>query len=335
LLAGRWRDLRTSAPWIGAAIATAIFLPHLIWEARFGWPSLEFMRNAAESKNVKLPAGEFLAGQILQTGLGQSLVWISGLAFLFRARGMPSIRAVGWMFVAVASVMLVTNAKAYYLSPIYFPLVAAGAVAIERTAVRPRLGWLRPAIGALVLVFSLIALPFAIPVLPIDTFVRYQNALGMTPKAEERDRAADVPQSYSDMFGWEGMVSQIADAYARLTPEERRHTVIFARNYGEAAAIDFFGRRFGLPRATCPHNSYWYWGSGDPEMTTAIVIGGERTLEANLADLTGPGRFDTATLAATTSCDHCRPLENGRMIFICRGPHFRFRDIWADERHFV
>jgi hypothetical protein len=245
----------------------------------------------AESKNVKLPAGEFLMGQILQTGLGQSLVWISGLAFLFRARGMPSIRAVGWMFVAVTSVMLVTNAKAYYLSPIYFPLVAAGAVAIERTASRRRLGWLRPAIGALVLVFSLIALPFAVPVLPIDTFVRYQNALGMTPKAEERDRAADVPQSYSDMFGWEGMVSQIADAYARLTPEERRHTVIFARNYGEAAAIDFFGRRAGLPRAICPHNNYWYWGSGDPEMTTAIVIGGERTLEANLADLTGPGRI--------------------------------------------
>jgi hypothetical protein len=293
------------------------------------------MRNAAEQKNVALPAGEFLAGQVLQTGLGQALVWISGLAFLFRARDTPSIRAVGWMFVAVASFMLLTNAKAYYLSPIYFPLVAAGAVSIERLAARRVLGWLRPALVSLVIVFSLISLPFAVPVLPIDTFVRYQRALGMTPKAEERDAVADVPQSYSDMFGWEAMVSQVADAYAHLPPEEKRHAVIFARNYGEAAAIDFFGRRYGLPKAICPHNSYWYWGSGDPQMTTAIVIGGARTLEANLADLTSPGRFDTATLAAVTSCNHCRPLENGRMIFICRGPHFTFQSIWALERFFI
>ena len=185
------------------------------------------------------------------------------------------------------------------------------------------------------MVFGLIALPFAVPVLPVDAFVRYQRALGMLPKAEERDAVGDLPQSYSDMFGWEAMVAQIAVAYNQLTPDERRHAVIYVRNYGEAAAVDFFGRRYGLPRATCAHNSYWYWGSGDPEMRAAIVLGGSRTLEDNLADLVGPGRFDQATLAAATQCEHCRPLENGRMIFICRGPHFTFRQIWADERHII
>jgi len=99
--------------------------------------------------------------------------------------------------------------------------------------------------------------------------------------------------------------------------------------------VDFFGRRYGLPKATCAHNNYWYWGPGDPEMRVAIVVGARRTLEDNLADLKGPGRFDEATLAATTHCEHCRPSENGLMIFICRGPHFTFQQIWPHERHFI
>ena len=70
-------------------------------------------------------------------------------------------------------------------------------------------------------------------------------------------------------------------------------------------------------------------------MRAAIIVGGERTLDENLADLVGLGRFDQADLAATTQCNHCRPLENGRMIFICRGPHFTFREIWVHERFII
>ncbi|HEX5069478.1 MAG TPA: glycosyltransferase family 39 protein [Vicinamibacterales bacterium] len=332
LLTDRRRDLLQPWFWIGGMVAALIFLPHLIWEARHDWVSLEFMRNATGQKNVPLSAGGFAAGQIMQTGLGQAVVWIAGLAFLIRARANPALRAIAWLFVIVAGVMMATHAKTYYLSPIYFPLVAAGAVAIERAAAKRALGWLRPAIAGLVIVFGVVALPFTVPVLPVDQFVRYERALGMMPKAEERDAVGDLPQHYSDMFGWEAMVAQIAAAYDQLTPAERQHAVIYVRNYGEAAAVDFFGRRYGLPRATCPHNNYWYWGSGDPEMRTAIIIGRSRTLEDNLADLAGPGRFDEATLAATTRCEYCRPQENGRMIFICRGPRFTFRDIWAGER---
>jgi hypothetical protein len=239
------------------------------------------------------------------------------------------------MYAVVVALMIAGNSKAYYLTPIYFPFLAAGAIVIEQAARRRHLGWMTPAVGAVLVILGLIALPFAVPVLPIDDFLRYQKALGQTPRAEERQALADLPQYYADMFGWEEMVEQVAAVYGRLDPEEQRGCVIFARNYGEAAAIDFFGKRHGLPRAVSPHNSYWHWGPGEGAMRVAIVFGDATSLEQNLADLTGPGRFESVELAATTRCQHCMPFENGRMIFLCRGAKFSLQDIWPAERVFI
>src|SRR5262249_21270558 len=38
--ARRW--LATPGPWIAAALALAIFAPHLVWQILHGWPTLEF-----------------------------------------------------------------------------------------------------------------------------------------------------------------------------------------------------------------------------------------------------------------------------------------------------
>ncbi len=43
ILANRWL-------WLGGAIAFAIFLPNLIWEATHGWPQIEVVRNGQAFK---------------------------------------------------------------------------------------------------------------------------------------------------------------------------------------------------------------------------------------------------------------------------------------------
>src|SRR2546426_4446870 len=71
------------------------------------------------------------------------------------------------------------------------------------------------------------------------------------------------PQVFADQFGWEEMVAKVAQAYRSLAPEERAKCVLYAHNYGEAAAIDFYGPKFGLPRAASGHNNYFLWGPPD------------------------------------------------------------------------
>ena len=334
ILTPRRRDLLQPWIWLGGIVAALIVLPHVLWELRYGWPTLEFIHNATAYKNAPLSVEEFLGAQPLLVGPGQVAVCLAGIAFFIRARGNASIRALAWMFPIVVAIMIAGNAKPYYLAPIYFPFFAAGAVAIAAASANA-LRWARPMLAAAIVVVGLVELPFAVPVLRVDQFIRYQAALSVKPGTDERDAMGDLPQYYADMFGWEAMVAQVADAYSRLTPDERQHTVIYVRNYGQAGALDFFGRRYRLPKVICAHNNYWYWGTGDPDMQVTIVIGARRTLEENFADLKGPGRFDDVQLAATTNCEHCRPAENGLMIFICRGPHFTFKDIWQNERHFI
>lgn len=187
----------------------------------------------------------------------------------------------------------------------------------------------------MVVIASLVALPFVVPALPVQDFIRYQELTGHAPSAEERSPLGELPQHYADMFGWEELAAQIIAIYQSLPPEDQQYCVIFARNYGEAGAIDFFGGRQGLPPVTCPHNSYAFWAPLDEPMRVAILIGASRDLEENLADLCGPERFDEVTLAATTQCRYCMPYENGRMIFVCRGAHFTFKSIWPEEVFFI
>ncbi len=48
----RWNVLKSFWMYAGVAIGLALFLPHVMWQVDHGWPTLEFMRNAAEYKNL-------------------------------------------------------------------------------------------------------------------------------------------------------------------------------------------------------------------------------------------------------------------------------------------
>src|SRR6266850_740433 len=68
LLTPHRRALRTIWPWVAGLIAASIFLPYVLWEARHGWPTLEFMHNATSLKMVEISPLRFLVGQILEMG---------------------------------------------------------------------------------------------------------------------------------------------------------------------------------------------------------------------------------------------------------------------------
>ncbi len=77
--------------------------------------------------------------------------------------------------------MIVQRAKAYYFTPAFPIVFAAGAWMVERATARA--GWIlaRTAILALIVLSGLSAAPLAKPILPVERFVAYQAALGMEP----------------------------------------------------------------------------------------------------------------------------------------------------------
>ena len=129
------------------------------------------------------------------------------------------------------------------------------------------------------------------------------------------------------MFGWENQVGTVAKVYHSLTPEEKARTIIFCDNYGEAGAIDFLGRKYGLPNAVSGHNNYWFWGPGNWDADIVITVGESREDVAE--------SFADVQLAATVVSEYARPNETNLPIYIGRRPKASLREIWPQTRDFI
>jgi 4-amino-4-deoxy-L-arabinose transferase-like glycosyltransferase len=256
------RLLRNEWFWIAAGIAFVIAVPNLIWQYQHHFPTLEDLENVRrEHKNIELPPLPFIRQQIMMLGPASALVWIAGLGFLLFHREGKRYRSLGVTFLVFFTIMMVLHAKDYYLAPIYPMLFAAGGVFWEKlTETRCGLRWVKIAIPAAVLALGVIVIPLVVPVLPVQKLAPYMESLGMKISRTEGHHSGPLPQHFGDEFGWPEMVATVANVYNSMTSEERARTGILAGNYGEAGAIDFFGARYGLPKAISAHQNYYFWG---------------------------------------------------------------------------
>jgi hypothetical protein len=312
--------------WLGAVIAALIFLPNILWEIRLGWPTLEFLENAVKYKNAILTPWQFLATQ-LQLTVAAVPIWMAGLwFFFFHARG-RKYRALGWTYVIIFATLCALRGKGYYLLPAYPMLLGAGGVWLEEVlAQRPR-RWLRPALIAAMLALAAVSAPMAIPLLPVETFVRYAAWLGIRNPKEERHTMGRLPQFYADMFGWRNMAEQVAAVFHGLPPEDRAHTVILAYNYGDAGAIDYYGPGLRIPNAVSGHNNYYLWGPGPIEPQVVIVIGGSREVAGTM--------FRDVRAAGSITEPNAMPFENNLTIWVCREPKIPLRQLWPMLKYYV
>jgi hypothetical protein len=322
------RMLREPWPWCSALIASVVAVPYLLWEVSHGWPTLEFIRNATTIKMQDVSPFGFIVDQVLTMNPGEAPVWLAGiglgLAGLHGDRG----RVVVGIYLTVFAILVVAgHSRSSYLAPAYPPLLALGAVGLERITASMRWKWMRPTLASVVIVSGIIVLPLALPLVSVETLVRYQAALGVKPASEERHQMGALPQHYADMFGWEEMTSLVAEAYRRLTPEERRRCRIFAQNYGEAGAIDVLGRRRDLPPALSGHNSYWLWGPDAGAWDVLIIIGGNREDNATF--------FREVMIVGQTRSQWSMPYERGLDVSIGRGPKMDIRTLWPTMKRYI
>ncbi len=313
--------------WLGGAIAFVIFLPHILWEIHNGFPTFEFIHNATMKKNLPEPPLHFMANSALQMHPFTLPIWLAGLAFFFIAKAGRAYRLFGWVYVSVLVLFLLTRAKPYYLAPAYLFLFAGGAVAIEAFIQRGNLNWLKPASLVVLLLGGAVLAPYTLPVLPVETFLKYQDFMGLKPGTGEKGESGRLPQQYADMFGWENIAATTATVYNSLSREERQKCVIGASNYGEAGAIDFFGKKYGLPHAISSHNNYWIWGPGEKPGEIAIIVGGDQKGYGEM--------YEDVQHAATVVSEYARSSETNLHVYLCRRPKMTLQQVWPRLRNFI
>ncbi len=317
------RQLLRAGPWLTAGVAGLLFLPHLLWQVQHGWPTREFIENATRYKNLALSPLQFLGAQFLEINPANAPLWVGGLIWLLFARRGRPFRALGIVYVVAFAVMAAQHSKPYYLGAAYPPLLAAGAVVVESLSWR----WLRPIAVALLLAGGAALAPFGTPILPVETFIAYQKALGVAPPQGERSTLGPLPQFFADRFGWRELTEAVARAYRSLPVEDQRRVVIVTANYGEAGALNYYGRRHGLPPAVSQHNSYYLWGPGTGTADIALIVGmNPENLRDAWTSIEEAGRFHSP---------YAMPYEQRYPILICRGLKLPLPDAWRAGRHFI
>ncbi|PKL83225.1 MAG: hypothetical protein CVV24_06120 [Ignavibacteriae bacterium HGW-Ignavibacteriae-3] len=328
LLTNHRKYFLTKELYLGALIALLIFLPYLIWQVMHGFPTLEFMHNAAMLKNRPMSILEFSKNAMLELNPGFVIFIATAFYFFFLTEEGKKFKLISILFITVFLVFVFNNGKPYYMSILYPVMLAAGAVGADILISRYLKDWVRIFIFVLIIPSAVFVTPFAIPVLDLDSFIKFSEFTGLRPSSGERSAQGILPQFFADRFGWKEMAEKVAEVYNKLNEEEKKNVVIFAQNYGEAGAINYYAKKLGLPdRVYSPHNSYWLWGPPkDWDGKTAIIIGSSREDNSEF--------FEDVQLAASHFNRYGMPYENVD-IFICRKNKRPLKDAWKEIKTFI
>jgi hypothetical protein len=319
--------LKSKEFWIGAAIAIIIFLPNIFWQITNSFPTLEFIHNAAAYKNKSMGIGEFVLGSLMELNPVFILFPFTAVYFLFFNKHGKVYSITGWIFVSVFLVFAFDNGKPYYMGVLFPVMLAAGVVGTDYLIEKYLRNFVRVILVLIIIPFVFFTAPFSIPILNVNTFIKYSETLGIKPESGERSELGLLPQFYADRFGWEDMVKEVAAAYNRLSPEEKKEALIFGQNYGEAGAVNFYRKKYNLPEAISSHNNYWIWGyPKNFKGNIMIVIG------SNYKD--NSEFFNDVKLAAHHSNKYGMPYENVD-IFICKDPKMPINEIWKKIKLFI
>jgi hypothetical protein len=307
--------------WLGGLAAFVIFSPNLLWNLHYDWPFLQLIRAIrAEGRDVILGPLPFFSQQLLVVNPFAAPVWLAGLFALLFWRPLRPYRALGWAYLVSYTVIFLQHGKNYYLAPVYPTLFAAGAVAIDSVlGESPSSAWLKPVIVSVVLLSGAYLSPIVVPMFSPERFLAYTKTLPFKlPVNEHSHTRAPLPQWYSDQFGWKEIADETAVAWNRIPQAERSDCGIFAQDYGQAGAIDFFGRREGLPGAMSGDRTYWIWGPHNYSGNCMIVLDDRKEVLE---------RYWNQVESIGTSAPNPYALEQQIPVFLCKGKKF---DSWAN-----
>ncbi|HEX3045346.1 MAG TPA: glycosyltransferase family 39 protein [Bacillota bacterium] len=328
-------------PWLAVLIGVLLCMPYLIWQWVHGWPLITYWHSYAVSPyRPHFEILQFLWYLLMNLNPVLLPVYGLGLSYLLFHREGKKYRPLGLSFLVLLVFFGYMKAPPRLLVSACFPLLAAGAVWLERLNTRARDGWVlgwkgflwfqRAYLGIILIAGFLIA-PLVLPVLPISVLEKY---LTVIPKFITEEPASAfsgnrLPFAFAYRFGWPELVEKVAEVYHSLPEADRKKCVIWADSYGHAGAIDLLGKKYGLPDAISNHYSYQFWGpdpshSGvDPEVV--IKVGGT-VMEGSFAEKT--------VAAFVIGNPYAASWNRYQSIYLCRKPTFSLKEVWPKLANF-
>lgn len=268
----RKRLLQTPWPWwVGSFI---LLCPLLIWQYAHHWPFLAHMQALEDTQLQHQPPFDALLSVPLLFVPGALLLSASVLGIRLRQKEHRVLRPALLAWLVTAAFLTASQGKHYYLAAPTLPLLVAGSLTLARFS----MPWKRAFYGGTgtLMLASLGFLP-AIIALPEPWESRYLEKARITPGLQEIFRwedgtLHDLPQDMADKKGWEELAPLVQAAWDRLSPEERRHTVVYGDSYGEAGAANWYQKPDAGWTAISDNGSFSLWAELPPRIERLLYI---------------------------------------------------------------
>lgn len=294
-------------------LALLLALPNILWQFGHGLPVIHHLQELKRTQMAHMNYLFFLSDLFSLNSLSTG-IWLFGLlALLFFKQERPC-RYTGIAALLIILLILFSNGKGYYVLGLLPFLFAAGGYALEKYTGGKR-RWIAYAVLIPSWCFSLLALPYGIPLLSFPALNRYSEKTSRWvtyPFSRWEDgRQYKISQVYSDMTGWRELAALVAKAYHRLPKMEQTRCTIFAeRNYGYAGAIHFYGKAWQLPDAITFLDSYILWAPDTiPNGPFIYIDSAPGQMPELFEQVLETGRIENAFFR-----------ENGLKVYLCTAP---------------
>lgn len=134
-----------------------------------------------------------------------------------------------------------------------------------------------------------------------------------------------LPQDFADMLGWEEMAAKMAAAYQRLDSNEKKHTLLFCDNYGEAGALNFYAHKYQLPEIYSDNASFLNWMPKNFTFNNIVLVTDDKQ------EMHHPFINNFKLALATDSVTNPFAREHGSLIVLLKAADTSFQQFFIEK----
>ncbi|HLX94031.1 MAG TPA: glycosyltransferase family 39 protein [Puia sp.] len=326
LVAGPRKIFSNKHFWFASGLGLLIFLPNFAWQYVRHFPIVYHMKELQKNQLQYVNPIGFLFDQLAVNGPAM-IVWIMSLIFLlFTKLGRP-YRFVGLAYLFLLAILLIGRGKNYYTIGAYPILFAFGSFQLERRTTG-RKSFVRYIVVAAILLTGYFYVPLMMPFFKPDKLAAYYRTTKMDKTVFlrwEDLKYHPLPQDFADMLGWKEMAAKAGNAYAMLDSSEKKNSIIFCDNYGEAGALDYYGRDYGIPEAYSDNASFLYWIPDSLSFENLVLVTDDRQ------EMTHPFIQDFQFAQVVDSVTNPYSREYGSLIILFKKGNASFQKMFKEK----
>lgn len=328
LLLTEYRKIFLNKHFYYALLAALLLIsPNLVWQYQNGLPVIHHLETLANTQLVNVNRFDFLKEQLLFFS-GSLFVIIAAFISFFSYKPFKKYRLFFWSYIFTITIYFYLKAKGYYAIGLYPIFLAFGAVYLEKLLSK---GWwriLRPVFilspVLLMIAISRIMLPLLSPEKIIEKKEVFQK-FGLLRWEDGQDHA--IPQDFADMRGWKELAALVDSAFDSIV--EKEQTLIHCDNYGEAGAINFYGKQ-PYTRAVSLNADYINWYDLDKTVYRNIILVQVNSDTDKDREKERPW-FDKIILVGEIKDPYSR--EKGTRVYLLKGAKISINDYFKKELH--